>query len=206
MTAKNRREREKEEMKKLILTTAGDIAASEGFENLSIRKIANRIEYSPSIIYHYFSDKDDIINNLMKNGYKKIVEAISSAGLENCSPEDRLKQMTRNYIETALKMPDEFMAAQLNKSEKALIHTASLFRGASKKKSALAALFQCIKEINKDIETDESKIEIKSQIIVVSSLGLILKLIVEKDLGDSQKQRLIEYFCNEAVLKIAKEC
>lgn len=41
----------------------------EGIENISIRKIADRIEYSPAIIYHYFQDKDDIINHLMKTGY-----------------------------------------------------------------------------------------------------------------------------------------
>ena len=205
MAIENRREREKEEMKKLILNAASEIVASEGFEYLSIRKIANKIEYSPSTIYHYFLDKDEIVNNLMQNGYKKIAAAISSANVESYSPEERLKQMARNYIEAALKMPDEYMAAQLNKSAQALNHTASLFKGASKEKPALTALYQCIKEINKDIELDESEIEIKSQIIVVSALGLILKLIIEKDIGDDQKQKLIDYFCGEVVLKIAKE-
>jgi len=205
MTIEIRREREKEEMKKLILNAANEIVAAEGYEYLSIRKIANKIEYSPSIIYHYFLDKDEIINNLMQNGFKKIATAISSANVESYSPEDRLKQMARNYIEAALKMPDEFLAAQLNKSAQATNYTASLFKGASKEKPTLTALYQCIKEINKDIELDESKIEIKSQIIVVSTLGLILKLIIEKNIGDEQKQKLIEYFCDEAVLKIAKE-
>lgn len=204
MSIEKRREREKEEMRELILSAAGEIAALEGFENISIRKIAKKIEYSPSLIYHYFSDKDEIINNLMESGYKKIVTAISSGQIENKSPEARLVQMSKNYIEAALKMPQEFMAAQLNKSPQSLKHTASLYQGASNEKIALAKLYECVKEINKDKELDTSKIEITAQMIVVSSLGLIIKLIVEEGIDQEQRKALINYFSEEVVLKIAK--
>lgn len=73
MVKENRREREIEEMKELILSSASAIVASEGFEKLSIRKIAKSIEYSPAIIYHYFKDKEEIINILMQRGYKVTV-------------------------------------------------------------------------------------------------------------------------------------
>lgn len=205
MSIENRREREKEEMRELILSGANEIVASEGFESLSIRKIANKIEYSPSLIYHYFADKDEIINNLMQRGYMKIVTAISSIDIESGPPEDRLKQMMKNYIEAALKMPDEFMAAHLNKSPQALKHISSLHKGASKEKSALAALYQCIKEINNDKKVDDSKMELIAQIIVVSSIGLIIKLVIEKDIGDEQRQALIECFSEDIVLKMVKE-
>jgi AcrR family transcriptional regulator len=204
MSIEKRREREKEEMREIILSAANEIVASEGFDNLSIRKIANKIDYSPSLIYHYFADKDEITNNLLQRGYKKIVTAISSLNTESDSPEDRLKEMIKNYIEAALKMPDEFMAAHLNISPQVLKHTSSLYKGASKENSALAALYQCIKEITKDKEVDDRKIEITSQIIVVSSIGLIIKLIIEKDIGEEQRQALIECFSKEVVLRMAK--
>ena len=73
MSVENRRVREKEEMRELILTAASKIIADEGFEKLSIRKIASKIEYSPSVIYNYFTDKEEILNNVMHRGYKKIV-------------------------------------------------------------------------------------------------------------------------------------
>jgi AcrR family transcriptional regulator len=72
MTIEERREREKEEMRELILSAADEIVASEGFDKLSVRKIANKIEDSASIIYHYFTDKDEILHNLMQRGYKKM--------------------------------------------------------------------------------------------------------------------------------------
>ncbi|MDZ5017117.1 TetR family transcriptional regulator, partial [Clostridium perfringens] len=90
MTIEKRRDREIEEMRELILSAANEIIALEGFEKLSIRKIAKKIEYSPAIIYHYFNDKEEIINNLMLKGYKKIVSAISSAETKSNSAEEKL--------------------------------------------------------------------------------------------------------------------
>ena len=203
MTIEKRREREVEEMKELILSAASDIIASEGFDKLSIRKIAKKIEYSPSIIYHYFDDKEEILNVVMQRGYKKIVSEVSSIKIESSIPEEKLIQMTQNYIKVALSMPEEFMAAQLTQSKVALKHTSSLFEGASKEKPALSALYQCLKEIYKDKDVDEKTIELTAQMIVVSTLGLIFKIIIEKDIGDEQRDNLINFYSNKIVLRIA---
>ncbi|MDU5110706.1 MAG: TetR/AcrR family transcriptional regulator [Clostridium sp.] len=204
MAIENRREREIEEMKELILSSASAIVASEGFEKLSIRKIAKSIEYSPAIIYHYFKDKEEIINILMQRGYKKIISAVSSVNTESLSIEERLTEMTKNYIYTALKMPDEFLAAQLNTSKEALNHTSYLFKGASKDKPALSALYKCLTDMQNDKLISENKIELTAQIIAVSTLGLIIKLIVEKEvISEEQKEKLIDFYSKEIVLKIA---
>ena len=141
----------------------------------------------------------------MQRGYKKIVKAVSLAKVKGDSPEERLVEMTKNYIKAALDMPEEFIAAQLNQSEIALKHTSSLFKGASKEKPALAALYNCLKEIYKDKKVDENTIELTAQMIAVSTLGLIIKLIIEKDIDDKQRQKLIGYFSEEIVLKIVNE-
>lgn len=205
MTLEKRREREIEEMRELILSAASDIMASEGFDKLSIRKIAKKIEYSPSIIYHYFNDKEEILNILMQRGYKEVVTAVSSIKIEGNSPEEKLKQMTKNYIKAALNMPEEFMAAQLSQSKLALKHTSSLFEGASKEKPALSALYKCLEEIYKDKDVDDITIELTAQMIVVSTLGLIFKIIVEKDIGEEQREKLIDFYSDEIVLRIAKK-
>jgi AcrR family transcriptional regulator len=195
-----RREREIEAMRELIISAAKEIIAKEGFDNLSIRKIASKIEYSPAIIYHYFKDKDEIMNFVMRNGYMQIISAVTKSADEDLKPADRLKRMTRDYIEAALKMPDEFLAAQLNQSPHALKHTSSLYKGASREKPALSALCKCLKEIY--IKLDDDQIELKSQMIVVSALGLIVKLIIEKELDEEQRQKLIETFIEDVVSKI----
>lgn len=195
-----RREKEIEAMKELIISAANEIVAKEGFDSLSIRKIANKIEYSPSIIYHYFKDKEEILNIVMRNGYMKIVSAVSKSDMENLPPIEKLKRMTKNYIEEALNMPDEFLAAQMNRSPQALKHTSYLYKGASREKPALMALSKCLKDIYYNI--DDNQIELKSQIIAASTMGVILKLIIERDIDEKYKQELINYFIEEVILKI----
>lgn len=199
MTIEERKEREKEEMRSLILDTANDIIAKEGFDKLSIRKIANRIDYSPAIIYHYFQDKDDILNHVMKKGYQKIISALSSVQVSSDQPVERLRELTCRYIQAALQMPDEFKAVQLNSSPPILEYTASLFKGASGKKPALGILAQCLKDIYKDNDLDHSTIELTAQVIAASTFGLIIRLILEKDIGEDQRQKLIDRYIKMVV-------
>ena len=62
MGIKERREREKDNLRQAILDAAGELFVNEGFENVSIRKIAHKIEYSATTIYIYFKDKKDIFD------------------------------------------------------------------------------------------------------------------------------------------------
>jgi AcrR family transcriptional regulator len=201
MTTENRRDREKEEMKELILSAATEIIAAEGVDNLSIRKIANKIEYSPSIVYHYFKDKNEILNIVMQRGYSKIVMAVSTKN-DGEDPRERLRTMAKSYINSALMMPDEFMAAQINKTPEVLKHTTFLFKGASDNKPALRSLYECLKEVYKDEDVDEDTIELTAQIIATSTLGLIIKLILEKEIGEEQREKLIDFYSNEIVLRM----
>jgi len=60
MGLKERKERDKLEMKDRILQSAHQLFVEKGFEQVSIRNIAEAIEYSPATIYLYFKDKDEI--------------------------------------------------------------------------------------------------------------------------------------------------
>jgi len=192
---KERKKRERDQRRELILNAANEIMQKEGIDNISIRKIANKIEYSPAIIYHYFQDKDDIINHLMKTGYQKIVSGLSSVLADGDTPEELLKKLTRTYIEVALQMPDEYKSVQLSNSPGILEYTSSLFAGASEKKPALKILFQCLKEIYKGKNADDKVLELTAQVIATSTFGLITRLILEKDLiSEEQKEKLINHY------------
>jgi AcrR family transcriptional regulator len=90
MNIQARRERNANKMRMDILNAAKEIAKVEGFEKISIRKIAEKIEYTPSIVYHYFSNKDEIIGYLMQSGYKKLIDGLSSVQRTPNTPEDTL--------------------------------------------------------------------------------------------------------------------
>jgi AcrR family transcriptional regulator len=60
MGISQRREREQEQLRRKIFDAASELFAQEGYQNVSMRKIAERIEYSPTTIYLYFKDKNEL--------------------------------------------------------------------------------------------------------------------------------------------------
>jgi AcrR family transcriptional regulator len=72
---KERQEREREATARAILDAARELFVAEGYQNVSIRKIAERIEYSPAAIYSYFESKDDIFLALAEEGFRLLFES-----------------------------------------------------------------------------------------------------------------------------------
>jgi AcrR family transcriptional regulator len=70
MGIKERHERDREAVERAILDAARDLFVAEGYANVSIRKIAERIEYSPAALYVYFRGKDDIFFALAEEGFR----------------------------------------------------------------------------------------------------------------------------------------
>ena len=73
MGVKERQEREREATTRSILDAARDLFVAEGYHNVSIRKIAERVEYSPAAIYSYFPSKDDIFYALAEEGFRMLM-------------------------------------------------------------------------------------------------------------------------------------
>jgi AcrR family transcriptional regulator len=107
MGSVERKLREKEFKREMILAAAMELFLNEGFENVSIRKIAEKIEYSPAAIYLHFKDKDELLHDLHIKGFEKLhSEQISMMNIEN--PLERLKQHGKVYMNFALKNPEYY--------------------------------------------------------------------------------------------------
>lgn len=78
MGIKERRVIEKKQMKIKIMLAAIEIIEQEGYEKLSIRKIATKIEYSPTTIYLYYKDKAEIIADMSEKLYVQVTEHITT--------------------------------------------------------------------------------------------------------------------------------
>lgn len=78
MGIRERQDRERQAVRQSILDAARDLFVTEGYRNVSIRKIAERIEYSPAAIYSYFPSKDDIFYALAEEGFRRLDEQIRS--------------------------------------------------------------------------------------------------------------------------------
>lgn len=107
MGISERKEREKLEMQKKILDAARDLFMTEGYENVSIRKIAQRIEYSPGTIYLYYKNKSEIFFVLCFLAFDSFYEEQLKTG-EISDPLQKLKESGRIYINFAIRNPEYF--------------------------------------------------------------------------------------------------
>jgi AcrR family transcriptional regulator len=97
MTITKRKERQKEELRGKILLAAKELFMAKGFEDTSIRNIAERIEYSPTTIYLYFKDKDEIFLALHNEGFTLLNQYFKPLA-HVADPFERLKAIGKAYI------------------------------------------------------------------------------------------------------------
>ena len=107
MSTEQRKEREKQEMRQLIIRTAMKLFIKDGIENVSIRKIADEIEYSTGTIYFYFKDKGEIIHAIHTEGFEMLYALQKTLdGVKD--PKERLSEMGKLYMKFALENRDYY--------------------------------------------------------------------------------------------------
>ena len=106
MGIKERRQRQRQELRSGILAAAREVASTEGWRAVTIRKIAAIIEYSPPVIYEYFDSKDEILLELMRTGYAQQLEAVKRAGEAAKDPEEALLSVGHAWMDFAFESPD----------------------------------------------------------------------------------------------------
>ena len=103
MASKDRIQRLKEDTRASILDAAYKIVKEEGWQALSMRKIADEIEYTAPIIYEYFSNKEAILAELNKKGYLYLAKEMEEAKNQHELPGDQLEAMWMAYWNFAFK-------------------------------------------------------------------------------------------------------
>jgi AcrR family transcriptional regulator len=92
-----RRLRQKEEIRNNILSTAWQMVKEEGWQSLSIRKIADAIEYSVPVIYDHFENKEAILLEFGKQGFQLLTKKLAAAKEKHEEPGDQLKAIADAY-------------------------------------------------------------------------------------------------------------
>jgi AcrR family transcriptional regulator len=102
-----RKNRQKQALRERILDAARRIVMREGFAALSMRKIADAIEYSPATLYLHFASRDEIAQALCAEGYAQLLETfVPLAGIVD--PAERLKALGRAYVAFGVAHPETY--------------------------------------------------------------------------------------------------
>jgi AcrR family transcriptional regulator len=137
---KERHEREREAVARAILDAARDLFIAEGYQNVSIRKIAEKIEYSPAAIYSYFPSKDDIFLALAEEGFRILFA--SDEGESAADPIDQIRAGFWRLYEFSKNHPEYFALMFLDRSVPSISQDWQRFGFVREMKNQMAAHIQ----------------------------------------------------------------
>jgi AcrR family transcriptional regulator len=105
MTAQARKERERADRERLILATAREIAEEQGWDAVTTRRLAERIEYSQPVLYSHFRGKREIIGAVALEGAAEMATALREAAAAADGPRARVTALARAYLDFAARSP-----------------------------------------------------------------------------------------------------
>lgn len=120
MGVQERRAREKENLRQEILDAARALIAKEGYESVSIRKIADRIEYSPGSIYLYFHDKREILEQICIETFARLDRKMEAIAGDHGNPIEALRRGLRLYALFGLENPDHYVITFMQRNHEAI--------------------------------------------------------------------------------------
>ena len=148
MGIKERQERDREAVRRAILDAARDLFVAEGYQNVSIRKIAEKIEYSPAAIYSYFPSKDDIFFALAEEGFRLLGGTRTPehhARLHALPPLARIREIFWHFYQFSRQHPQYFALMFVDRSVPRISREYERFAFARElKQSILVEISECI--------------------------------------------------------------
>jgi len=108
MATRNRLESGKENLRQEIMDAARELFVAEGYASVSMRKIADKINYSPTTIYLYFKDKSDLLHQICEQTFARLAQNIKAIQHLSDNPLEKLRSGMREYIHFGLKHPSQY--------------------------------------------------------------------------------------------------
>jgi AcrR family transcriptional regulator len=186
-----RKERQRQGLRQEILSAALDVLANEGYHQLSMRKLAEKIEYSPTTIYLHFKDKAELFECVCEQTFAQLSDTFRSIVEAAADPLDAFQQNCRAYIEFGLQHPDQYTVAFLLDSGQRLAPAEVLQRFPK----AMEAFFQLRAGVSQCMlkgEFTEADPELVSQVVWAALHGITALLIVKPSFPWCDKDALID--------------
>ena len=105
MSVQERKQRERAEREHLIVATARELAEQQGWEAVTTRRLAERIEYSQPVLYSHFRGKREIIGAVALEGAAELAAAVRDATAAADGPRERVSALARTYLDFAARNP-----------------------------------------------------------------------------------------------------
>lgn len=176
-----RKDADKAELRELIFQTAREMVLENGFTNLSIRKLAERIGYAPGTIYLYFRDRDDLTRKICVRGFEELSKSMQAATANPGDAAARLAALLHAYADFALKNPETYRLSFMENPAFAaeMLHSKPLETETGAGRKAFAELVKTLLELKENGRLDKAEDEnLLAEMLWTAVHGIVsLKLI-----------------------------
>ena len=196
MNASSRRQQHREELRRAILDAAREIFVHEGYEKFSMRKLAEKIGYSPGSVYLHFNSKEELFECLVEESFARLLKTLTGLGNGRKwqDPVEELKKGMRAYVDFGLRNPNDYRFAFM------------LRRPVEKRPYKAHPAFEVLRQIVKRCVDEkrferfrEIDVESTSQAIWSSVHGITSLLIQRPDFPWVPKKTLITQVISTAI-------
>ncbi len=192
MGVQERKTREKRELKQQILDAARQLFVREGYENVSMRKIADKIEYSPATIYTYFRDKDEILDCLCEETFLKLhQEKMATVHQMTGDALELLKKGMETYIRFGLDHPDHYTVTFILKAAPYEKPESRESRKAKTGQQCFDDMRSIVRRCMEEGKIKNAELEETSQALWAGIHGLTALLITQPGFPFVERERLI---------------
>jgi AcrR family transcriptional regulator len=189
-TSVSRRERLRSEIRQEILDAARDLFVKDGYEAVSMRKIADRVGCSPGTLYLYFQDKSAILQAICLETFAKLDKMMERLNEDRTAdPLQRLRRGGRQYIQFALDHPQHYLVTfSIQDHYYSTVEKASMQAGLQSFECLKEAVRQCVDAgLTRSTDVDEI-----AQSLWALKHGLVMLLISESGFPFIERNRLID--------------
>ena len=192
MGIKERRARQRKYLRQEILDAASELFVRDGYENVSMRRIADRIEYSPTTIYIYFKDKAELLEQVCRETFARLVERLTKIMEQPGDPVERLKRGLIAYIEFGLENPHQYRTTFMMPIPVGL-HEKKLHQGNSPGMQAFSFLTHAVGESIKAGKLRAANVELAAQTLWAGIHGITSLLITHQEFPWAGREKVIHF-------------
>ena len=191
MALNSRRQLEKENLRQEILDAARELFVAEGYDSVSMRKIADRIGYSPTTIYLYFKDKSELLQEICESTFAKLSKQIEKSWTTTEDPLERLRLGLLSYIDFGLENPHHYDLVLISPKEMHLADLAIEFEDSMGRK-AFDLLIKSVVECLEAGVIRQADVALTAQTLWAGLHGVTALLITHPGFPFVKKEMLID--------------
>jgi AcrR family transcriptional regulator len=171
METKEKRAKYKEEVRQEILDAARELFVNEGYEKFSTRKLAEKTNYSPKTLYHYFKNEDDLLFAMCEEVAERFFADLIHIRTAHPDPLESLRHALLNLINVGFKNPDEYKFLFITRPQ-AYGTLEEFMEKESMARNSYVAFREIVMNCIVTRKLQEIDIDVLTQVLTVATLGL----------------------------------